>query len=97
MKDTLERIEQRPQTLRLIALERLRDAILEAGVEGITIDRWERRDEGVVVCETAHRLKGTEWQAAVVASLTLLPALLGTLGERVDRLAVETARKFAAR
>ena len=48
----------------------LRDAILEAGVEGITIDRWERRDEGVVVCETAHRLKGTEWQAAVVASLT---------------------------
>lgn len=48
----------------------LRDEILEGGIEGVTIDRWDVRDEGIVVCETAHRLKGTEWQAVVVASLT---------------------------
>lgn len=49
---------------------RLRDEILEGGIDGVTIDRWDNRDEGIVVCETAHRLKGTEWQAVVVASLT---------------------------
>ncbi|MFM7224035.1 MAG: ATP-binding domain-containing protein, partial [Actinomycetota bacterium] len=48
----------------------LRDEIMTGGIEGVTIDRWDHRDEGVVVCETAHRLKGTEWQAVVVASLT---------------------------
>ncbi len=47
----------------------LRDHILEASSETLGLARWDDRDEETVVCETAHRLKGTEWEAVVVANL----------------------------
>lgn len=47
----------------------LRDEILAGCDADVSFVRWEERDEGAVVCETAHRLKGTEWLAAIVASL----------------------------
>lgn len=47
----------------------LRDEILDPPLAAAPLVRWQDRDEGSVVCETAHRLKGTEWQAVIVASL----------------------------
>jgi hypothetical protein len=59
----------------------LRDHILEASSETLKLARWDARDEEAIVCETAHRLKGTEWEAVIVASLEpadvdWLPAVL---------------------
>jgi hypothetical protein len=59
----------------------LRDAILASSSETLKLARWDERDETAIVCETAHRLKGTEWQAVVVSSLEptdsdWLPAIL---------------------
>ena len=47
----------------------LRDEILSAPLVAAPLVRWEQRDETSVVCETAHRLKGTEWQTVIVVSL----------------------------
>jgi hypothetical protein len=47
----------------------LRDNILDPPLVAAHLVRWDDRDEGSVVCETAHRLKGTEWQAVIVVSL----------------------------
>ncbi|MBM4269914.1 MAG: hypothetical protein FJ144_25480 [Deltaproteobacteria bacterium] len=47
----------------------LRDALLDPPITAARLARWEDRDEDVVVCETAHRLKGTEWQAVVAVNL----------------------------
>lgn len=59
----------------------LRDAILTSESETLSLARWDDRNEAAVVCETAHRLKGTEWEAVIVASLEpadtdWLPAVL---------------------
>ena len=51
----------------------LRDEILDPPLAAAKVVRWDDRDEGSVVCETAHRLKGTEWQAVIVASLEPAP------------------------
>jgi hypothetical protein len=47
----------------------LRDQVLAAASDDLPLARWDDRDESAIVCETAHRLKGTEWQAVVLASL----------------------------
>lgn len=47
----------------------LRDDLLEPPLNAAALVRWEQRDESSVVCETAHRLKGTEWEAVIVANL----------------------------
>lgn len=47
----------------------LRDEILAVASDDLPLVRWDARDEAHVVCETAHRLKGTEWRAVVLASL----------------------------
>lgn len=47
----------------------LRDDILASASGDLPFARWDDRDENAIVCETAHRLKGTEWQAVVLASL----------------------------
>ena len=47
----------------------LRDDLLEPPQASTALVRWEERDESSVVCETAHRLKGTEWEAVIVATL----------------------------
>ena len=47
----------------------LRDDLLDPPLNAGTLVRWEQRDESSVVCETAHRLKGTEWEAVIVANL----------------------------
>jgi len=59
----------------------LRDHILQSPPDALGLARWDDRDEETVVCETAHRLKGTEWEAVVLASLEpanveWLPAVL---------------------
>jgi len=35
----------------------------------IRVVPWDSRDEDAVVCETAHRLKGTEWHAVILVNL----------------------------
>lgn len=47
----------------------LRDAIFDPPIAAARLVRWEERSEDAVVCETAHRLKGTEWEAVIVANL----------------------------
>lgn len=47
----------------------LRDDLLDPPLNATALVRWEQRDESSVVCETAHRLKGTEWEAVIVAYL----------------------------
>lgn len=47
----------------------LRDQILDPPLSVVPLGRWDERDESLVVCETAHRLKGTEYEAAVVVNL----------------------------
>ena len=47
----------------------IRDDLLDPPLNAGTLVRWEQRVESSVVCETAHRLKGTEWEAVIVASL----------------------------
>jgi hypothetical protein len=47
----------------------LRDELLDIATDDLPLVRWDDRDEAHVVCETAHRLKGTEWRAVVLASL----------------------------
>lgn len=47
----------------------MRDEILDPPLTAPKLVRWDERDEGAVVCETAHRLKGTEWEAVVAVNL----------------------------
>ena len=47
----------------------LRDELLEAPITAARLVRRDARDVDTVVCENAHRLKGTEWQAVIVATL----------------------------
>ncbi len=47
----------------------LRDELLDPPIVAARLCRWDDRDEGVIVCETAHRLKGTEWEAVIAVNL----------------------------
>lgn len=47
----------------------LRDELLDPPIVAARLCRWDDRDEEVVVCETAYRLKGTEWEAVIVVNL----------------------------
>jgi len=47
----------------------LRDDLLASDRQTVPLVRWEDRDEGSVLCENVHRLKGMEFQAVVLASV----------------------------
>jgi len=47
----------------------LRDDLLKSDRQPVPFVRWEDRDEGSVLCENVHRLKGLEFQAVVLVSL----------------------------
>ena len=46
----------------------LRDKLSDGSITAAKLVRWEARDESSVVCATAHKLKGTEWNAVIVVS-----------------------------
>lgn len=45
-----------------------RDAIVESSDDELAFTTWEERDEGSVVCETAHRTKGLEATAVILVT-----------------------------
>jgi hypothetical protein len=50
----------------------LRDALLAAKMP-VPLVRWEERDEGKIVCETIHRVKGLERLAIIMIDLNDTP------------------------
>ena len=51
---------------------KLRDALLRAEMP-IPLVRWEERDEGKIICETIHRVKGLERLAIIMIDLNQTP------------------------
>lgn len=51
---------------------RLRDAVLTAEMP-VPLVRWEDRDEGKIVCETIHRVKGLGRLAIIMIDLNEAP------------------------
>jgi hypothetical protein len=47
---------------------KLRDALLSAEMP-VPLVRWEERDEGKIVCDTIHRVKGLERLAIIMVDL----------------------------
>jgi len=51
---------------------KLRDALLKAEMP-VPLVRWEERDEGKIICETIHRVKGLERLAIIMIDLNEAP------------------------
>lgn len=79
----------------------LRDRLCDAFTDDIVLDRWERRSEEIIACETIHRTKGLERIGVVLVDLDDEPdtvltyvgasrasAFLSIIGSRplIDRL-----------